>query len=87
MLIKQLQPSQDAVDKELIENGWIITKLGIQGPTDTKFQINGGGPILIGQYGIYELDLSNGLGVITSLKLENNGGRVYIDLVGEEALQ
>lgn len=45
-----------------------VAKLGICGAPGTKFRINGGSEIEIGAYGIYELDLSNGLGVIASLE-------------------
>ena len=61
-----------------------VYKLGIQGPAGTKFIINGYADatyqegtawdhvIEINQYGIYELDLKEGLGVIISLEFIPN---------------
>lgn len=62
---EQLKSEKSALT---IENGAIITKLGIQAPPGTKFLINNG-EVYINQYGIYELDLSEGLGGISSLVL------------------
>ena len=64
-----------------------VVKLGIQGQPNVSFSINGGNNIILGQYGIYELDLS-GIGQIISLKF--NGGSVsdknilIVDIVYEE---
>lgn len=73
-------------DKNILENYSGITRLGIQGVPGLEFKINDGGPIVMGQYGIYELDLSNGLGVITSLRFteypkDATQKTIYIDIV------
>lgn len=47
-----------------------IIQLGIQGPPNTKFYINGSeNPIILGKTGIYELDLQ-GLGTISSINFD-----------------
>lgn len=55
---------------QFFENNEIVTKLGIQAPPGCVFQVNtndNAGSITIGLYGIYEIDLSGGLGTIQSL--------------------
>ena len=52
-----------------LENRRPVVALGIQGPAGTVFSINNGDDIQIGQYGIYELDLSGGLGLIQTIKI------------------
>lgn len=49
----------------------VAVSLGIQAPTNTIFQINNGDNIYIGATGIYELNLQQGLGTITSLTVLN----------------
>ena len=67
-------------------SGKAICKLGIQAEPGTKFTINSenddnGGQIEIGKYGIYELDLSGGLGTILSIKLVSEDKEAIIDYV------
>ena len=55
---------------KFFENNEIVTKLGIQAPPGCIFQVNtndNAGNIAIGLYGVYEIDLSGGLGTIQSL--------------------
>lgn len=54
---------------EILTNNEKVVALGIQGKPGTTFKINGGNNIVIGKTGIYELDLTNGLGLITSLDI------------------
>lgn len=73
-------------NRNVLENYSGVTRLGIQGAPGIEFSINEGGTIVMGQYGIYELDLSNGLGVITNLQFtrypENAvQKKIYIDIV------
>ena len=50
----------------------LISKLGIQGPVGLKFYLNSlTNPIMIGETGIYELDLEN-VGRITSIQFDAN---------------
>ena len=49
-----------------------VIKLGIQAVPGVKFSLNGGGNIEIGRYGIYELDLTNLGGLITSIIFPND---------------
>ena len=68
-----------------------VIKLGIQAPPGIRFTINGGGKIEIGAYGIYELDLSGGLGKITDItfsdeKLLGESEKILVDIVYEGGL-
>ncbi len=58
----------------------LVSQLGIQGPPGLKFRLNGGGPIIIGKTGIYELDLEN-IGRIFSIRFETNELENFIDKV------
>ncbi len=70
-----------------------IVQLGIQSLPGTKFYINGANnPIIIGNTGIYELDLQ-GLTEISSLQFEassiatisrNNGAYLIVDIIYED---
>lgn len=72
-----------------------ITQLGIQSLPGTKFYLNSANnPIIIGNTGIYELDLS-GLSEITSLTFEqrsiqaisdNNNAYLIIDIIYEDGV-
>lgn len=55
----------------LAKDGIVAVSLGIQAPANTIFQINDGDNIYIGATGIYELNLQQGLGTITSLTVLN----------------
>ena len=74
-------------NENILGNKIPVIKLGIQGQPNVSFSINDGNNIILGQYGIYELDLS-GIGQIISLKF--NGGNVdenrklIVDIVYEE---
>ena len=71
-----------------------IIQLGIQALPGTKFNLNANlEPIIIGTSGMYELDLSNSSGVLTSLTFEkesldqidkNPDGYLIIDIVYQE---
>ena len=67
-----------------------IVALGIQGKPGTKFYLNGhstgNGILSIGKTGIYEIDLTNGFGLITSvdfvedtLPTEESGEKIIVD--------
>lgn len=70
-----------------------ILQLGIQGLPGTKFYLNNAyNPVIIGNTGIYELDL-NGLSEITSLQFDqrtlqaindNNNAYLIIDVIYED---
>ena len=47
--------------------------LAIIGEANVKFSLNGGNTITIGQYGIYEIDLTNTEGTIYSLTFDASG--------------
>ena len=67
--------------KELLEGKKVIS-LGIQGFPGDTFTINSDGTdIKLGKTGIYELDLTNGLGLITSLKFSVINNNVLIDIL------
>ena len=71
-------------NKNILENGYFpVIKLGIQGPEGTKFKLNNGGEISIGRYNIYELDLTNLGGLITSLIFVSDPTGVIVDIVYE----
>lgn len=75
---QNIYDEKNIVPKTNIFEGKYIYRLGIQAPPGTQFLLNYFGDlnnsssyeeaiIEINQYGIYELDLKDGLGVITSL--------------------
>lgn len=71
--------------KEIIPSTPIV-QLGIQAPSGTIFTLNNGGPIEIGTYGIYELDL-RGVGKIVKITFPTQSSpssNIYIDFVREE---
>ena len=72
-------------DGKIIQPYFPVTKLGIQGPIDVSFHINGGSEIKIGKYGIYELDLSNVNGQIFNLTFNDNGNlkEVIVNVIYE----
>lgn len=61
-----------------------ITKIGILAPPGSIFQLNEGNDIEMGQYGIYELDITN-LGYIDSLVIKSNSEKeskpILVDFV------
>lgn len=71
-----------------------IIKLGIQSLPGTKFRLNANQDyIMIGGTGLYELDMTQGSGTITSMNFdeisltnidENNDGYLLIDMLYEE---
>lgn len=73
-----LLPKQEILTYQ--ENNKVITgknivAIGIQGPRGTRFCINESelqddNAIVLGKTGIYELDLTNGFGLITSIIIE-----------------
>ena len=79
---------KSASEKNQLENK-LVTKLGVQGTPGATFQINGGNDITLGQYGIYELDVT-GLGylisfVVTSLPADGHLCLDYVCYEVEEA--
>ena len=76
--IKQINP---VAHQECIPSTASVIKLGIQAPVNTTFYINGSNAIHVGDFGIYELDLS-GIGKINSLIFDDNTN-VIIDIVYE----
>ena len=71
-----------------------IIKLGIQSLPGTKFRLNANQDyIMVGGTGLYELDMTQGSGVITSMNFdeislinidENNDAYLLIDILYEE---
>lgn len=59
-----------------------VTKVGIQGPPGTQFTFTKGNSITLGQYGIYELDISE-VGFLTYLEIEHrvSDKPIYIDYI------
>ena len=71
----------------LAEDGIVAVSLGIQAPSNTAFKINTENDndiIYIGATGIYELNLQQGLGTITSLTILNAKEIGQEDIVAEE---
>ena len=67
-----------------------IIKLGVQGPINTRFKINGGSDIVIGRTGIYELDLANTGFFIHKLEvveIPDKNASVYIDYLKMEYVE
>lgn len=58
--------NKSAINSNVLSKHAPVTKIGIQAPSGTKFQLNQGSEIEMGAYGIYELDIT-GLGYIDSL--------------------
>lgn len=77
--IKQIEPF---AHQECIPSTASVIKLGIQAPANTTFHINGSNAIHVGDFGIYELDLS-GVGKINSLIFDDNITNVIVDVVYE----
>lgn len=69
---------------QIVEYGSVV-QLGIQGAPGTKFVLNEGGAITLGTYGIYELDLTGGIGKVISISFPKQTlvEDVYIDMVYE----
>ena len=64
--------NEKLINKEnILENYVPVIQLGIQGPPGLKFTIGGGGEIEVGTTGIYEINLSQGLGQIRDLRFMN----------------
>lgn len=69
-----------------------VTQLGIQADPGVKFYVNNStAPIMIGDTGIYELDLE-GLGTISAIRFDRNNlaavteaGPIMIDIIYEGA--
>lgn len=77
----QITVTNKDIDKELLEGKKVIS-LGIQGSPDDTFTINSDGTnIKLGKTGIYELDLTNGLGLITNLKFSVIKSTVLVDIL------
>lgn len=92
-------PQGDLVTLEHFQNGSVfqgyypIVQLGIQSLPGTKFYLNDSiDPIMIGQTGVFELDLSNNT-EITSLKFDiaslklikaNSGAYLIIDIIYDD---
>ena len=91
MMIGQISvPSEDInVNENCLEKYLGVKQLGIQAPQGTIFKINNGSEITISEYGIYELDLSQGEGVITSLVFTSISSekKAYVDIVYEEEVK
>lgn len=77
------------IDDSNKKNYFPVIKLGIQGAPGVKFSLNDGGNIEIGRYGIYELDLTNLGGLITSIVFpddevnEKYKANIIVDIVYE----
>ena len=60
------------VSGNIFKNYGAVSKLGIQGEPGLKFYLNNSDfPIMIGETGIYELDLEN-IGRITAIRFDAN---------------
>lgn len=93
--IKQIVTTQTELKNNapvnILQNNEMVTMLGIQAAPGTKFQINNGGSIEMGFYGIYELDLERIGGLITSIVLTSpspeagsENSPIIIDMVYED---
>ena len=93
--IKQIVTTQTELKNNapvnILQNNERVTMLGIQAAPGTKFQINNGGNIEMGFYGIYELDLERIGGLITSIVLTSpspetgsENSPIIIDMVYED---
>ena len=61
-------------------------KIGILAPQGTEFSLNNGDNIMyIGQYGVYELDLTKENSLITKITISSipEGGSVIVDYINE----
>ena len=83
IIINKLNSSSWNEGQNLLENK-LVTKLGVQGTPGAIFRINDGNDITLGQYGIYELDVT-GLGYLISFVVislpEDNTSHLYLDYV------
>lgn len=60
------------INGNIFKDYGFISQLGIQGPVGLRFYLNSNtNPIMIGETGIYELDLEN-VGRITSIQFDAN---------------
>ena len=67
----------------ILQEYYLVYKLGIQAPPASEFTINDSGTITMGSSGIYELDLSNLGGQIFSLVFNKLNGQAIVDMVYE----
>lgn len=76
--------SKSQISENILANYAPVIQLGIQAPQGTKFKINeSNNYIVMGQIGIYELDLTN-LGVyIYSLKFDQSNENIIVDIIYE----
>jgi len=87
-------PEDDLVLNNIFKDKHSITQLGIQGRPGTTFYLNGSiYPIILGETGIYEIDLTDTGGFITSIRFSNeslsfytntSGNRLLIDIIYEK---
>ena len=81
---------QDIGQRKVIFEDKTVTALGIQAAPGTKFTINGGSPIEMGFFGIYELDLERIGGIVSSLAFvgrasdAKDSALILVDIVYEE---
>lgn len=87
--IHQFTDENIVFEGNILQNYPRVTKLGIQGqPNYTSFKINGSNDsIVIGRYGIYELDLTGLGGMINSLEfvntVDNKDYKMIVDIIYE----
>lgn len=90
--IKQIVKRQDELTPEtfinILDEGELVSMLGIQATPGTPFKLNGGGEIQIGFYGTYELDLSRFGGLIKSIEVKPaasypKDAKIIIDILYE----
>lgn len=81
--IHQFIISEEDLNKNIFENIKVY-KLGIQAPSGTKFNL-GGGEIIVGYTGIYELDLIQFNASISTLQFTNipNENNIIVDIIYE----
>ena len=63
---KIITPENFQTNTNLIAEYGPIVQLGLQADPGTQFILNNSGTITMGAYGIYELDLKDGIGKIIS---------------------
>lgn len=80
------------IGKNILESHAPVVQIGVNGAPGTRFRINNGSIIELGQWGVYELDLyTNNLGRIISFTIEEYNftavSKLLIDIIyykGEE---
>lgn len=83
-MAKVTQITVNTLDVDILSSYAPVVRLGIQAEPGATFKINSGNDIVMGGYGIYELDLTGLEGYISSLIFQDLKGRsAFVDIVYE----